>query len=85
MTSAFGISELLDVIAQVCPGRVPQIDDGAKSLHDYGLDSLDLSGIWLELEKRYGLPPSEAVEAEQTTPDAIVTYIRARATERNLR
>ena len=46
---------IVSIIREVCPPGTPEIDDFDKPFADYGIDSLDLSALFLALEERYDI------------------------------
>lgn len=68
-------SNLLDIIKDVCPPTIREITDLDKPLVDYGLDSLDISGVLLAVEERFGVPiPDEDVDT-LTSINRIAAYL----------
>jgi acyl carrier protein len=68
-------SVVVGVIREVCPPGTPEIADFDRPLADYGLDSLDLSAIFLALEERYGIKISDEDFDRLNTVNRIVVFL----------
>jgi len=66
---------VVDTIRQVCPPGTPKIDDFDKPLMDFGLDSLDLSALFLALEERYGIKISDDEFDKLDTVNRIAAFL----------
>jgi len=56
--------------------------DHGKPLKEIGVDSLDLSGILLEIEEKFGIKIPDEDIARLETIDRIVEYIREKTGDR---
>lgn len=72
------LREILEIIRDVCPPTIEEVSDFDRDLTEYGIDSLDISGILLAAEEKYGVQiPDEDVDG-LTTVNAIATYLSAK-------
>jgi acyl carrier protein len=68
-------SEVEEIIRSVSSSAKVEDADRAKTLREIGIDSLDLSGILLEIEERFKIKiPDQDIERLETI-DKIVAYI----------
>jgi acyl carrier protein len=72
-------NDIVGIVKSVCTSVRIGTDDYDKSLKDTGVDSLDMSGILLELEEKYRIKiPDEDIEQLKTV-NIIVDYIKGRS------
>ena len=69
---------VLSIIREASPTAIPDVDNLDKPLIDYGLDSLDLSAVFLGLEEKYGILISDEEIDDLTTANQISRYIAAK-------
>lgn len=70
MASLSARQDVLDAIREICGDRTPDFPDDHRSFADYGLDSLDISQIFLALEKRLKIAfDSDEIERTQSLAD----------------
>jgi len=72
------ISKVITVIASVTQLSVDSIDDFDRPLIEYGLDSLDLSSIYLSLEDEYSVTIEEDAWENLLTINQIARYFAGR-------
>jgi acyl carrier protein len=70
--------EILAIIRRICPPSILDIDDLDGNLYDFGLDSLDLSGIYLAVEQQYKVVLDERDWERLVTVNAIADYVAQR-------
>ena len=75
----FDLAALQELVGKLRSDDPPEIDNPDMPLEDYGLDSLDLSGIFLELERRYSLVIEDEDMERLTTARRIIDFVAARA------
>jgi len=63
------------IVREVCPPGTPEIDDPDKAFADYGLDSLDISGVLLACEERFGVKIADEDIDRLTTLSGLVAYL----------
>lgn len=69
------VSEVLSIIRSVCPPPPPSVDDLDRPLVEYGIDSLDMSGILLAVEERYAVRISDDDMAGLNTVNSIAAFV----------
>ena len=72
-------AEILSAIKEVCPTGTPKIDDFNKPLMEYGLDSLDLSALFLSLEERFNVKVSDDDFDKLNTVNSIDAFLKQNA------
>ncbi len=68
-------SIILEIIREVCPPGTPEIDDFDKPFAEYGIDSLDLSALFLALEERYGISIDDNDFERLNTVNNVATFM----------
>ena len=66
---------VINIITSVCSSLKVGVEDHDKSLKDLGVDSLDLSGILLEIEEKFGIKIPDSDIEHLTSINSIVAYI----------
>ena len=72
-------AEILSTIKEVCPPGTPEIDDFNKPLMDCGLDSLDLSALFLSLEERFSVKIRDDDFDKLNTVSSIDAFLKQNA------
>ncbi len=68
--------EIAGIIKEVCPPGTPDIDDFDRPFVEYGLDSLDLSALFLALEEKHGVQIDDDDFEKLTSVNSIVAYLK---------
>ncbi|MBI4969570.1 MAG: acyl carrier protein [Rhodospirillales bacterium] len=76
--SDFRIGDLNALIADLFGARVDPVGDQSVSFFDLGLDSLDISSIYLVIERRFGFEIAEADMDGLDTPERLIAYVGRR-------
>ena len=64
-----------EIVQEGCPPGTPELDDPDKTFIDYGMDSLDISGILLACEERFDVKIPDEDMDELTTPRGLAAYL----------
>ncbi len=64
-----------EIVHEICPPGTPELDDPDKTFIDYGMDSLDISGILLACEERFDVKIPDEDMDELTTPGRLAAYL----------
>lgn len=77
----FDFDDLNEMVAKISGARTLKIDDPAAQLYEMGLDSLDLSVLYVELEKKFGFNLRDTDLQFLDTAESIIKFVNGKRGE----